>query len=154
MFAPCRLLWVGLGAALLAALPLRAAADRVVKVLPHYLDTAGRHALSPSLFERDAYQTLLRAHPEKRGGLRFDVQWKARRAPGQARRLRLELVSTTHPRSRPLVIEAPLPEKRSRGWTALTLDAPTERALGDWTAWRVSLVVDDREVSSRQSFLW
>lgn len=154
MSKSCRFLWVGLGAALLAAVPLRAAADRVVKVLPHYLDTAGRHALSPSLFERDAYQAILRAHPEKRGGLRFDVQWKARRVPGQTRLLRLELVSATHPRGQPLVVETPLPEKRARGWTALKLDAPTERALGDWTAWRVSLVVDGREVSSRQSFLW
>lgn len=154
MFNPCRLLLAGAGAVLLAAAPLHAAPDRVVKVLPHYVDTAGRHALSPSLFERDAYQALLRAHPERRGGLRFDVQWKARRTPGQSRRLRLELISESHPRSRPLVVETPLPEKRSRGWTSLKLDAATERALGEWTAWRVSLVVDGQVVSTRQSFLW
>ncbi len=154
MSKPCRTLLAGLGAVLLAAAPLHAGADRVVKVLPHYLDTRGRHALSPSLFERDAYQALLRAHPKQRGGLRFDVLWKARRAPGRTRLLRLELVSETHPRGRPLILETPLPEKRARGWTGLKVDAPTERALGEWTAWRVSLVVDGQVVSSRQSFLW
>lgn len=151
---PGRLLVAVAGFCLLAGAGLHAGTDRVIKVLPHYLDTAGRHALSPSLFERDAYQAHLRAHPEKRGGLRFDVQWKARRAPGQTRRLRLELVSESHPRSRPLVIEAPLPEKRARGWAALQVDAAAARALGEWRAWRVSLLVGDREVSAQHSFLW
>ena len=49
-------------------------------MLPHYLDKEGRHTLSPSLYERDAYQAILRQNPEKRGGMRFDVQWKARGA--------------------------------------------------------------------------
>ncbi|RME89825.1 MAG: hypothetical protein D6766_14185, partial [Verrucomicrobia bacterium] len=42
---------------------------RIAKVLPHWLDREGRHALAPSLFERDAYQHHLRTHPEERGGL-------------------------------------------------------------------------------------
>ena len=35
--------------------------------------------MSPSLYERDAYQARLRAHPEHRYGMRFDVQWRADR---------------------------------------------------------------------------
>ncbi len=153
-FLSGRLLIATAGAWWLAGAALHAGADRVVKVLPHYLDTAGRHALSPSLFERDAYQALLRARPEQRGGLRFDVQWKARRAPGQVRRLRLELVSESHPRGRPLVREVSLPDKRTRGWAVLKLDAAAERALGEWRAWRVTLLVGEQVVSEQHSFLW
>ena len=55
-----------------------AADGKVIKVLPHLLDQAGRHSLSPSLFERDAYQAELRKHPEKVSGLRYDVRWRIR----------------------------------------------------------------------------
>ena len=54
------------------------ATGRVIKVLPHFLDLQGRAALSPSLYDRDAYQAVLRDHPEKRSGLRFDMQWKTK----------------------------------------------------------------------------
>ena len=48
---------------------------KISKVLPHWLDKQGRHTLSPSLFERDAYQAQLRANPDQRSGIRFDVKW-------------------------------------------------------------------------------
>ncbi|PYI85852.1 MAG: hypothetical protein DME26_10040, partial [Verrucomicrobia bacterium] len=51
---------------------------KILKVLPRYLDHKGRHTVSPSLYERDAYQAWLRKNPDARSGLRFDVQWKAR----------------------------------------------------------------------------
>ncbi len=38
-----------------------AAPAKVIKVLPHFLDQKGRHALSPSLYDRDAYQAHLRS---------------------------------------------------------------------------------------------
>src|SRR3954469_12638010 len=66
-----------------------AASAKVVKVLPQYLDREERHAISPSLFDRDAYQARLRRRPEERGGLRFAMQWKA---PGtHPLKLRVEL---------------------------------------------------------------
>ena len=34
----------------------------IVKVLPLFLDLNGQDALSPSLYDRDAYQVYLRAH--------------------------------------------------------------------------------------------
>jgi hypothetical protein len=49
------LCWLGL------ALPAPAATGRLMKVLPEYLDAKGLTSLSPSLFERDAYQAILRA---------------------------------------------------------------------------------------------
>lgn len=55
---------------------LLGAEGKVIKVLPHFVDFQGRHTLSPSLYERDAYQELLRNHPEKRAGLQFEVLWK------------------------------------------------------------------------------
>jgi len=39
-----------------------AASGRVVKVLPLLLDLKGRDAVSPSLYDRDAYQVYLRQH--------------------------------------------------------------------------------------------
>src|SRR5690349_6151916 len=79
---------------LLALTPLLAAGApmptaRLVKVLPHFVDKQSRIALSPSLYERDAYQAHLRKNPSEQGGMRFDVQWKS----GATNRflLRLEL---------------------------------------------------------------
>src|SRR5688500_19608427 len=54
-----------------------AAPAKIKKVLWFHLDKEGRQSLSPSLFDRDAYQAELRAAPAKRSGLRIDVQWEA-----------------------------------------------------------------------------
>src|SRR5438445_2693263 len=75
---------------LAAALPASAATGRLMKVLPHFLDVDGRHTVSPSLYDRDAYQAFLRNHPEQRSGVRFDVQWKAHGTAGPLK-LRVEL---------------------------------------------------------------
>ena len=55
-----------------------AATGRVVKTLPHFLDLEGRNSVSPSLYDRDAYQAQLRLHPELRSGIRFDILWRGR----------------------------------------------------------------------------
>lgn len=148
-----RLCFATLLASLLPA--VHAAADKVIKVLPHYLDLQGRHTLSPSLFERDAYQALLRKDPSKCGGLRFDTQWKARKAAGRAFKLRLELVTTEHPKATPFVLEQPVTPKRwFSSWTGLKLDAAQLKAVGEIIAWRVSLRDGDRTLSEQHSFLW
>ena len=51
---------------------------RIIRGLPQFLDLKGRNAISPSLYDRDAYQAALRQHPEKRSGLRFATQWKTK----------------------------------------------------------------------------
>ena len=53
---------------------------RVVKVLPLFLDLKGHDAISPSLFDRDAYQAFLRQHTNDISAIRFDVLWKASNA--------------------------------------------------------------------------
>src|SRR5688500_13165598 len=58
------------------------APSRIHKVLHHLVDSRGRIALAPSLFERDAYQVHLRERPELIAGSRFDVHYKARRSDG------------------------------------------------------------------------
>src|SRR5215471_4560530 len=68
-----------------------AATGRVIKVLPHFLDLEGRVALAPSLYDRDAYQVVLRDHPEKRSGIRFDMQWKTKGTVWSDLKLRVEL---------------------------------------------------------------
>lgn len=137
----------------LSGLVLHAGSDRVVKVLPHFVDLQGRHALSPSLFERDAYQAMLRAKPEKRGGLQYEVRWKARKVPDRALSLRLELVSERHPRSRARVIEIALPAKGG-GWARIPVDKAAMIETGEVIAWRVSLLDGGTVVASQQSFLW
>ena len=72
-------------------LGVHAGPAKILKVLPQYLDEEGRHALSPSLYERDAYQYFLRKNPSKRGGLRFDVNWKAKGSKSETLVLRLNV---------------------------------------------------------------
>jgi len=45
---------------LIAGEPVRP--GRIIKTLPLLLDTKGQAAISPSLFDRDAYQAYLREH--------------------------------------------------------------------------------------------
>ena len=68
-----------------------AVSGRVIKVLPLYLDASGRTSVSPSLFERDAYQAQLRSHPTQRSGIEFAVNWKASGPKDMALTLRLEM---------------------------------------------------------------
>ena len=49
-----------------APAPAPVAVAKVIKALPQFLDQQGQSALSPSLFDRDAYQACLRKHPSER----------------------------------------------------------------------------------------
>jgi hypothetical protein len=141
--------------ALFAASVVTAADAKIHKLLPHLLDAQGRISRSPSLYERDAYQAWLRTHPESVSGLRFDVNWKARRTAGTAWVLRLELRTTQRAGGQPLVLETPVkaPNWGSR-WTSLTLAGEDWRKEGDVTAWRATLLAEGKEVATSQSFLW
>src|SRR5206468_2182976 len=88
-----------------SALGAEAATGRIIKVLPHLLDREGRHTLSPSLYERDAYQAFLRKNPERCAGLRFDVHWKANRAAGPRLLLRVEIRGSKA--AKPALLEQP-----------------------------------------------
>jgi len=139
--------------ALFAVRLMAAAEGKVVKVLPHLLDKAGRHSLSPSLFERDAYQAELRKHPERVGGIRYDIHWKVRGATTTKLRLRLQFRTSERAGFAPIVLETPVSAK-SGGWTGLSLDAETYRKAGNVQAWRATLLDGDTEIAEQRSFLW
>jgi hypothetical protein len=154
-FGRVRLLTLALLLALGAGGSLRAAdAARVIKVLPHFLDLQGRHSVSPSLFDRDAYQDQLRRNPEQRGGLRFDVHWKAPGASATNLALILQIRGSKLPADKPLVVEQPVRPRRFGTWTSVTLGPGTLAALGEPTAWRVTLWSGNERLAEQKSFLW
>lgn len=126
---------------------------RVVKVLPHYLDRHGRHSLSPSLFDRDAYQAQLRRNPAERGGLRFNVKWKSKLP--ESLTLRLELKGANDGRQTTATVEAPVARTGWLGrWTKLSLTTAEFEQFGELVAWRASLWRGGTLVSEQKSFLW
>jgi hypothetical protein len=129
---------------------------QIKKVLPLFLDLEGRHTVSPSLFDRDAYQAYLRNNPEKVTGLRFDVLWKARRAEGGTLTVRVELrglYKDSEPRETALEQSFEGQAKR-RGWLSLTLDGEAFEEFGKVTAWRATLWCDGEMLDEYKSFLW
>ena len=118
-------------------------------MLPHWLDLQGRHTLSPSLLERDAYQAKLRADRTLCSGIRFDVKW-AKNTSGTVK-LQLELRVTGE--AKPIVRELAVKPSRRGGWDAVTLDGDAFRAMGKIIAWQVLLLDGDIELAERRSFL-
>src|ERR1700733_7348874 len=97
---------------LLAFSPLAHGAEgRVIKVLPQFLDKKGEASLSPSLYERDAYQFYLRDHPRARTALRLAVQWKAKDTGAADLKLRAELRGLETNTLHALTIEQPVKKK-------------------------------------------
>ncbi len=137
--------------------PALAATGKVIKVLPEFLDRQGRTSLSPSLYERDAYQAVLRLHPNQRSGLRFYVQWKTHGALWQPLKLRLELRGVAEGNlPRELVLEQPLVNKRTKftRWSDITLTTQQYQHLGAVTAWRATLWEGTQLLGEQKSFLW
>ena len=130
-----------------------AAEGRIIKVLPHFLDRQGRHALSPSLYDRDAYQAVLRKNPDKRSGLRFDIQWKAKFAGPNPLKLRIELRGTSPGEMQSLEQTVHNKGPFSR-WSALIVQNEAYEELGDVVAWRATLWDGDRMIAEQKSFLW
>jgi len=140
---------------LLSTVAATAASGRVVKVLPHFLDLAGRSSVSPSLYDRDAYQAELRAHPEKRSGIRFDVLWRARGEKKQKAKLRVELRGSAKgnvPTEK--TIETEVTMTGISHWADVKLDGEEYKKFGEVTAWRVTLWDGDQLLGEHKSFLW
>lgn len=133
----------------------RAADGKILKVLPQYLDREGRHSLSPSLYERDAYQAYLRRNLRLQSTMRFAVQWQARSTLAGPLKLRLELRTSHRDATNPYVLELPVPShRRFSRWSTLVVDPAVYRQIGDTIAWRVTLWGADRELAEQKSFLW
>lgn len=137
-----------------AASTVPASGVRIKKVLPHWLDKQGRHLLSPSLLERDAYQALLRKEPDRRGGLRFDVQCGTL-PPGASFVLKLEVRGSKNNTPTFVTFEQALPPKaRFHRWQVLTLTPEQYQSLGELVAWRATLWSAHQPVAEQKSFLW
>ena len=150
------LFWLSLLGWFLIPWAADAATGKVMKVLPHFLDSEGRHTLAPSLYERDAYQAELRTHSEKRSGIRFDVQWKSKGTVWEDLKLKVELRGIAEgDLPRRLVLEQPV-EKTGwfSRWTSLPLVGDEFKNFGEVTAWRVTLWEGKTLLAEQKSFLW
>ncbi len=128
---------------------------RIIKVLPHYLDRRGRHTLTPSLWDRDAYQFELRNNPELRGGLRFDVQWRTTPEAPRGITLRLELRGAHATAQEPVIVVARAERKSTYAqWTKIRLSDEQYAELGELLSWRVTLWQGDNLLAEQKSFLW
>lgn len=139
---------------LAVTLPAQAAEQRVIKVLPHLLDKNGKHAVSPSLFDRDAYQAWLRQHPAEQSGIRYDVQWKSKEA-GEFK-LKLELVGRAEKgeiRRKTIETEVTLRNPKSL-WSGIRFTGTDFKLFGPIIAWRVSVWQNETMLAKQQSFLW
>jgi hypothetical protein len=136
--------------------PANAATGRVIKVLPQFLDLEGRHALTPSLYERDAYQAYLRKHPAEQSGMRFAIQWKTHGGVYSPLKLRVEIRGTAKgdlPTHTTLETEVK-PGGWFSHWASLSLTGDAWVKSGEVTAWRATLWEGDTLLSEQRSFLW
>jgi hypothetical protein len=142
--------------ALVGGVAAQAATGKVIKVLPLFLDLKGRQALSPSLYERDAYQAILRQHPEKRSGLRYAIQWKAKGGVWEPLKIRLEVRGIAEGNlPRELTIDKNVEHGgRFSRWSSITLGREEYAVLGEVTAWRVTLWEGEQMLGEQKSFLW
>jgi hypothetical protein len=132
-----------------------AAAGRVVKVLPLFLDLKGHDALSPSLYDRDAYQVYLRQHPDQRSAIRFDVLWKASNTGNAEVKLRAELRGIgQNGLPRQATLDQVVKPGFFRRWTSVTLNGKDYKNFGELVAWRVTLRSGDQLLGEQKSFLW
>ncbi len=133
-----------------------ASEPKIIKVLPHLLDAQGRHALSPSLYERDAYQAILRKNPVQVSGIRYDIQWQGSLPKKKPMHLRLYLRTHGHESSAPIILEEELTPGWLPGshWAGLKLTGTSFRAAGEIQAWKAVLLDGETVVAHQESFLW
>jgi hypothetical protein len=136
-----------------ASLSAEAASPKLIKILPQFLDQQGRHTLSPSLFDRDAYQARLHRQPEQRSGLRFAIQWKGPRSASL--KLRVELRGAQEKTPTTAMLEQAIGEGGLFShWSALTLAGDEYKRFGELVAWRATLWDGSQQVAEQKSFLW
>jgi hypothetical protein len=128
---------------------------RILKVLPQFLDRTNQHTVSPSLYDRDAYQAWLRVHTNEVSGVRFAVEYKAR--GDRPLKLRVEVRGVPHGAlANRTTLEA---DVKPSGWfsrwtTSLRIVGDDYRTMGSVVAWRATLWDGDRLLGEQKSFLW
>ena len=137
---------------LLPALPTRAAEAKVKKVLIQFLDKQGRHTTDPSLYERDAYQAFLRAHPEERSAVRAAVHWKG---PKRGVTLRVQFRGTKGEQITTAEVNHKVTPRRSWArWDQLVFTGEDYQQFGELIAWRVTVWDGEQLLAEQRSFLW
>ncbi len=139
----------------LAASAGDAMTGHIVKVLPLFLNLKGQDALTPSLYDRDAYQVHLRAHTNEVSGIRFDVLWSTSNANNTNLTLRLELHGVGPggvPRQ--TTLEQAVTPHYFRHWTSFKLADDDFKNFGHVVAWHATLWSDKTLLSEQKSFLW
>jgi hypothetical protein len=133
-----------------------AVTGRVFKVLPLLLDQKGRAALSPSLFDRDAYQAKLRLETNEISAIRYDVLWTAKNAGEDKLKLQLELrgIGATNNLPKFKMLETEATPGFFHQWTSFTLDGDEFKSFGAVTSWRATLWDGDKLLGEEKSFLW
>jgi hypothetical protein len=128
---------------------------KVIKVLPQLLDAKGRYTLSPSLYERDAYQFYLRKHPKEILGLRLAVEWKAPDAGRDTLKIRAELRGALSNSLHSVTLEEPVKKSSWFGnWSEVRITGQQFQTFGDLVAWRVTLLDNDQPIAQQESFIW
>lgn len=127
----------------------------IVKMLPLLLDKNGHDAVSPSLFDRDAYQVYLREHTNQISAVRYDVLWRVKHPVPAKYKLRLELRGpVVNGRPTQKVLEMEIKPAFFRHWDSLKMAGDEYNNFGQAVAWRVTLWADDRQLAEQRSFLW
>jgi hypothetical protein len=144
---------------LLGSLSAAGASDAVtghiVKVLPLFLNQKGQDALSPSLYDRDAYQVFLRAHTNEISAIRFDILWSTSNSDNTNLTLRLELRGIGQGAvPRQTTLEQTVAPHYFRHWTSLPLADGDYKNFGEVVAWRATLWSGPQMLSEQKSFLW
>jgi hypothetical protein len=140
---------------LLAANASGALTGNIVKVLPLFLNLKGQDAISPSLYDRDAYQVYLRAHTNEISAIRFDVLWSTSKTDDTNLTLRLELRGIgQNGVPRQTKFEQTVTPHYFRHWTSLPLAGDDYKNFGEVVAWRATLWSGPQLLSEQKSFLW
>lgn len=142
--------------AVLLVVPVAWAGEgKVLKVLPQLLDSKGRHALSPSLYERDAYQLILRRSPGKQAGLRLAIQWKAKNVDWTKLTLHAEMRGLINDTLQSVTLDEPAKKTgHFSSWAEFKIEGARFYSFGQLVAWRVTLSEGDHQLGQMQSFLW
>lgn len=144
---------------LLGSLSAASASDamtgHIVKVLPLFLNLKAQDAISPSLYDRDAYQVYLRAHTNEVSTMRFDVLWSTSNADTNNLVLRLELRGIgAGGVPRLTTLETNVAPHYFRHWTSLPLAGDDYKNFGEVVAWHATLWSGTKMLSEQKSFLW
>ena len=146
--------WLLLGSLLVAGAD-GVLSGNIVKVLPLFLNLEGQDAISPSLYDRDAYQIYLREHTNEVSAIRYDVLWSTSKSGTNKLILRLELRGIgENGVPRQTNIEKTVTPHYFRHWTSLSLAGDDYKHFGEVVAWRASLWSGPQMLSEQKSFLW